>query len=176
MAQKKKRRATTGQKSGKNARVEKKQSASQKARPRAKNSGAATVLPAATAMARRRAERMWLTKPSSRARVGKEVQALRDQIARDRARRHAEYLQQVDNPTEPPVALARESGIEVLRALAPAAGKRPLRILAEGDSWFDYPLPWPQGDGVIYQLQDLLGYPIDNMAHWGEELPPNART
>jgi hypothetical protein len=115
------------------------------------------------------AEQMWLTKPS-RARVGKEVVALRDQIARDRAGRHAEYLQHMDNLMEPPFALAKERGIDTLRALTPTIGKRPLRILAEGDSWFDYPLPWPEGDGVITQLQDLLGYPIDNMAHWGEQL------
>jgi hypothetical protein len=98
------------------------------------------------------------------------VLALRDQIARDRARRHGEYLQHVDNPTEPPLALARERGLETMRALTATEGKRPLRILAEGDSWFDYPLPWRRGDGVIYQLQHLLGYSIDNMAHWGEEL------
>jgi hypothetical protein len=115
------------------------------------------------------AERMWLNKPS-RARVGKEVVALRDQVERDRGRRHAEYLKHMDDLTEPPLALARERGIQTLRALTPTGGKQPLRILAEGDSWFDYPLPWPKGDGVVAQLQRLLGYPIDNMAHWGEQL------
>jgi hypothetical protein len=49
-------------------------------------------------------------------------------------------------------------------------GKRTLRILAEGDSWFEYPLPITHGDGVIYQLQKLLGYDIANMAHHGLEV------
>jgi hypothetical protein len=70
----------------------------------------------------------------------------------------------VENPTEPPAAIARESGKEALRAISPTGGQRPLRILAEGDSWFDYPLPPPNDDGVIYQLHKLLGYPTNNMA------------
>src|SRR5271170_7810725 len=103
MAKQKKSRAKARQTSSSKSGI-KKRSIAQKANPRAKAFDALGTLPAvargAAAMEQRRAERMLLTKPS-RARVGKEVQALRDQIARDRARRHAEYLQQVDNPTEP---------------------------------------------------------------------------
>jgi hypothetical protein len=102
--------------------------------------------------------------------VEREILALRKPVARDRAQRYAAYLRQVVNPTEPPVALAMETGIQTLRALAPAAGKMPLRILAEGDSWFSYPLPPVIGDGVIHQLQTLLGYSIANMASPGEEV------
>jgi hypothetical protein len=109
---------------------------------------------------------MWLTRPSL-AKVAREELALRERIAR--AQRHADYLKWVKSPTEPPVA-ARVPGVQTLRAVAPGATQRPLRILAEGDSWFDYPLPPIRGDGIIYQLQKLLGYPIDNMAHWGEEV------
>lgn len=171
----KKRPGTKNARSRKSAAARKGPSRAKKTKSRGKDSGVAgraSPIPARSntaSLPRRAAERMWLSKPS-RARVGREVLALRDQIARDRARRYAEYLQHVDNPTEPPAAIARESGIETLRAVAPIEGKRPLRILAEGDSWFDYPLPPPFGDGVIYQLQRLLGYPINNMAHWGEEV------
>jgi len=121
------------------------------------------------ATAQQKAEPAWLARPS-RARVEREILALRKQVARDRAQRYAAYLRQVVNPTEPPVALAMETGIQTLRALAPAAGKMPLRILAEGDSWFSYPLPPVIGDGVIHQLQTLLGYSIANMASPGEEV------
>jgi hypothetical protein len=94
----------------------------------------------------------------------REQQKIRNQVARDRAQRYAAFLQQVDNPTEP-----AQLGM-ALRAMVPKNKSRAQRILAEGDSWFDYPLPWPQGDGVIYQLQKLIGYPIANMAHYGLEV------
>jgi hypothetical protein len=94
----------------------------------------------------------------------RERRKLRQQIARDRERRYAQFLTQVQNPTESPSAGA------ALRSVAPLAGKQNLRILAEGDSWFEYPLPVTHGDGVIYQLQKLLGYSIANMAHHGLEV------
>jgi len=93
-----------------------------------------------------------------------EERSMRAQVDQDRAQRYRSYLEQVQAPMEAP-----GRGI-ALRAAAPVAAKRPLRILAEGDSWFDYPLPWPDGDGVITQLQDLLGYSIANMAHYGLEV------
>jgi hypothetical protein len=88
-------------------------------------------------------------------------QKLREQAANDRAQRYKEFLAGIRNPNEPPLAG---------RTLLPSAGKRSLRILAEGDSWFEYPLPVAHGDGVIYQLEQLLGYPIANMAHHGLEV------
>lgn len=89
---------------------------------------------------------------------------MRAQIARDRTRRYNEFLREVEKPTEAP-------GPETaLRSLALLPGKQNLRILAEGDSWFEYPLPITHGDGVIYQLQKLLGYGIANMAHHGLEV------
>jgi hypothetical protein len=94
----------------------------------------------------------------------REQRRIREQVARDRAQRYSDFLKQTKNLTEAPAP-----GI-ALRALAPAPGKENLRILAEGDSWFDYPLPVTHGDGVIYQLQRILGYPIANMAHYGLEV------
>lgn len=89
---------------------------------------------------------------------------MRARIAQDRAKRYKEFLRQIKNPTEAP---APGMG---LRALSLVPGKENLRILAEGDSWFEYPLPITHGDGVIYQLQKLLGYEIANMAHHGLEV------
>jgi hypothetical protein len=46
---------------------------------------------------------------------------------------------------------------------------QPLQILAEGDSWFDYPVPF-FGGGIIPRLQSLLGVPILNLAKAGDEV------
>jgi len=53
---------------------------------------------------------------------------------------------------------------------APAALARsgPLRVLAEGDSWFDYPVPF-FGGGLVPRLEDRLGVPILNLAKAGDE-------
>jgi len=45
------------------------------------------------------------------------------------------------------------------------ANRAPLTILAEGDSWFRYPV----GFGVIYQLEKLLDLEILNLASAGDE-------
>ncbi len=59
-----------------------------------------------------------------------------------------------------------------LGARGVATDQRPaLRIIAEGDSWFDYPLegkPFRSGD-VIQRLRDLIPYPILNLALRGDE-------
>lgn len=94
----------------------------------------------------------------------RERQRMRKRIARDRKQRYRTFIKQISKATGP---LPEDFG---LRAAVLQPGKRPLRILAEGDSWFEYPLPWPEGDGVIYQLQKLLGYSIANMAHHGLEV------
>lgn len=55
-----------------------------------------------------------------------------------------------------------------------AAGDKrpPLRILAEGDSWFDFPFggkPFRGGD-VIERLRDIIPFPILNLAVRGDEV------
>jgi hypothetical protein len=56
------------------------------------------------------------------------------------------------------------------RPAATAPGTRPLQILAEGDSWFDYPYPSLFfGGGVIKRLTKRLGVPILNLAKAGDE-------
>jgi hypothetical protein len=55
-------------------------------------------------------------------------------------------------------------------AAAPkAAPAQPLQIFAEGDSWFDYPIPL-FGGGIIPRLQARLGVPILNLAKAGDEV------
>jgi len=52
----------------------------------------------------------------------------------------------------------------------PKAGSfAPLQILAEGDSWFDYPVPF-FGGGIIPRLEDRLGVPILSLAKAGDEV------
>jgi hypothetical protein len=46
---------------------------------------------------------------------------------------------------------------------------RPLRVLAEGDSWFDYPVPF-FGGGIVTRLERRLGVPILNLADAGDEV------
>jgi hypothetical protein len=44
-----------------------------------------------------------------------------------------------------------------------------LQVFAEGDSWFDYPVPL-FGGGIIARLEKRLGVPILNMADAGDEV------
>ena len=65
---------------------------------------------------------------------------------------------------------ADESAPPRRRAPGPArAAARPLQILAEGDSWFDYPVPF-FGGGIIKRLETRLGIPILNLAKAGDEV------
>lgn len=58
----------------------------------------------------------------------------------------------------------RAGGAPITRA----AASGPLRVFAEGDSWFDYGVPL-FGGGVIPRLEDRLGVPILNLAKGGDE-------
>ncbi|QQR73326.1 MAG: SGNH/GDSL hydrolase family protein [Holophagales bacterium] len=77
------------------------------------------------------------------------------------------------------MAILKKRGV---RGLAPAegmakpgaraagvAGGPPLQILAEGDSWFDYPPHLLKG-GIIPRLQKKLGVPILSLAKAGDEV------
>ena len=75
------------------------------------------------------------------------------------------------------MTLMKRRGVEGLPSEAPTAKRRrgrassnaPLQILAEGDSWFDYPVPF-FGGGIIPRLEDLVGLPILNLAKAGDEV------
>ena len=105
---------------------------------------------------------------------------LADQEEQNFRQRRRAFLSQVHNPTEPPVGrrAGREPSARLTIRSAAAAGSgigqtRPLRILAQGDSWFEYPCPAFSGDGVIVQLEPLLGFQLlnlTNLAHHGWEV------
>lgn len=63
-------------------------------------------------------------------------------------------------------AAKRLQGSGAPNMLAAASG--PLRVIAEGDSWFDYGVPL-FGGGVIPRLEKRLGVPILNLAKGGDE-------
>jgi hypothetical protein len=52
---------------------------------------------------------------------------------------------------------------------APRAVLRPLQVIAEGDSWFDYPVPF-FGGGIIKRLPDRIGVPVLDLANAGDEV------
>jgi hypothetical protein len=56
-----------------------------------------------------------------------------------------------------------------MRAFAADSAPKPLRIFAEGDSWFDYPVPFSDG-GIIPRLAKKLGVSILNLAKAGDEV------
>lgn len=69
------------------------------------------------------------------------------------------------------MSLMQERGVKGISTTATmaAAAAGPLRIFAEGDSWFDYPFPL-FGGGIIKRLEDRLGVPILNLAKAGDEV------
>lgn len=76
-------------------------------------------------------------------------------------------------PAEAPARAPASRGARGARtpardSLAAAGGTGPLQVLAEGDSWFDYPVPL-FGGGVIPRLEKRLGLPILNLAKAGDE-------
>ncbi len=50
-----------------------------------------------------------------------------------------------------------------------ARANRPLRVMAEGDSWFNYP-PFPVHGGLVKRLSRLLGVPILDLSKAGDEV------
>jgi hypothetical protein len=110
--------------------------------------------------------------PASPAAVGAEREKLREEQRDERARRIQEY--------KATMAIMKRRGARSPRPKVgkAAAGKPtakdgesfdPLQILAEGDSWFDYPVPF-FGGGIIPRLENLLGVPILNLAKAGDEV------
>jgi lysophospholipase L1-like esterase len=87
--------------------------------------------------------------------------------------RAAVDLQGVEKSGKFADALVHDASIgrdQQIRAAAPPKGfRRKTPIVAEGDSWFRLPqviMP----PTLIDVLQETDGYPIDNMAHWGDTL------
>lgn len=87
----------------------------------------------------------------------------------ERQRRIADYAAMMSLLQEHGVRKAAPKGRRRAPARAPKALVRPLKVFAEGDSWFDYPVPF-FGGGIIKRLEDLLGVPVLNLADAGDEV------
>jgi hypothetical protein len=104
--------------------------------------------------------------PVSPATVGFERRKLEVKQHVERRRRLKEY--------KATLAIMKKRGVKglvrktVKRGRAPKAASRPLQVFAEGDSWFDYPVPM-FGGGIIPRLEHALGVPILNLAAAGDE-------
>lgn len=97
-------------------------------------------------------------KTSTELRRSEEIRAkISDQVEKDRAERIANYRKTI--ATRP----ARAEGAFIAEATAE------WRILAEGDSWFDFPTVLGTGGGVINHIERQLDVSILNLAHAGDE-------
>jgi hypothetical protein len=81
------------------------------------------------------------------------------EVGRARERRIREYTATF--------TITKRRGVKGLAA--EALGAEPLQIFAEGDSWFDYPVPL-FGGGIIPRLEKRIGVPILNLAKAGDEV------
>ena len=115
-----------------------------------------------------RAMRKGAVPPASPAKVGAERENLENERREELARRVREY--------KATMAIMKKRGARRPRAKRAAEPKGeepasfvPLQIFAEGDSWFEYPVPF-FGGGIIPRLEKRLGVPILNLATAGDEV------
>lgn len=110
--------------------------------------------------------------PASPAAVGAERKKLRKEQREERARRVREYKATMEimkrRGARRPATKARKTDDGEPTA-AGSGSFEPLQILAEGDSWFEYPVLF-FGGGIIRRLEDRLGVPILNLAKAGDEV------
>jgi hypothetical protein len=110
--------------------------------------------------------------PTSPAAVGAERERLEKQRRDEFTRRKREYKATMEimkkrGARRPrPKKEAKPRGEE---AAPETESFVPLQIFAEGDSWFDYPVPF-FGGGIIPRLENRLGVPILNLAKAGDEV------
>jgi hypothetical protein len=121
-----------------------------------------------------RAVRKGAAPPASPASVGAERQKLEQARRMERARRINEYKATLEIMKSRGARRPRAKKTAKAAAGEPVAKDggetfTPLQILAEGDSWFDYPYPF-FGGGIITRLENLLGVPILNLAKAGDEV------
>jgi hypothetical protein len=110
--------------------------------------------------------------PASPAAVGAEREKLRKEQREERARRVREYKATMEIMKRRGARRPRPKASKAADGEPAAKGGgsfEPLQIFAEGDSWFDYPVPF-FGGGIIPRLEDRLGVPILNLAKAGDEV------
>jgi hypothetical protein len=109
--------------------------------------------------------------PASPAAVGAERQKLKKEQRDERARRIREYKATMEIMKRRGARRPRPQGPRADGGEPTAEDEGsfvPLQIFAEGDSWFDYPVPF-FGGGIIPRLEGRLGVPILNLAKAGDE-------
>ncbi len=119
-----------------------------------------------------RAVRKTAAPPASPAAVGAEREKLRKEQREERARRVREYKATMEIMKRRGARRSRPKASKAADGEPTAKGGgsfEPLQIFAEGDSWFDYPVPF-FGGGIIPRLEDRLGVPILNLAKAGDEV------
>lgn len=147
-------------------------------RPTAADRGPVTLAEArALAQARQpklavRAVRKDALPPASPAAVGAERENLEKERRDEFARRVREYKATMTIMKRRGARRPRPRGAAKPKGEEPAPESEsfvPLQIFAEGDSWFDYPVPF-FGGGIIPRLENRLGVPILNLAKAGDEV------
>jgi hypothetical protein len=94
--------------------------------------------------------------------VGRAREDLERERRRQRAQRRREYAATMR-------VLKRRGAVAAAGTRGAAAAFTPLQAVAEGDSWFDYPVPF-FGGGLVPRLERRLGVPILNLAEAGDEV------
>lgn len=120
-----------------------------------------------------RAARKTAAPPASPAAVGAEREKLREEQREERARRVREYKTTMEIMKRRGARRPRSKAAKAASGEPAAKGGdgsfEPLQILAEGDSWFEYPVPF-FGGSIVPRLEDRLGVPILNLAKAGDEV------
>ena len=119
-----------------------------------------------------RAGRKSALPPASPAAVGAERERLEQERHTEFARRIQEYRATMNIMKKRGARRPRSKKADKPKGGGPAPEGEafvPLQIFAEGDSWFDYPVPF-FGGGIIPRLENRLGVPILNLAKAGDEV------
>lgn len=90
-----------------------------------------------------------------------------ERIGREQKRLAARYMAEREHRIKVYEAAYKALKTHGVRGEPKAVGLPPLRIVAEGDSWFDYPL---SDGGIIPRLEKRLGVEILNLAEAGDEV------
>jgi hypothetical protein len=109
--------------------------------------------------------------PASPAAVGAERQKLKKEQRDERARRIREYKATMEIMKRRGARRPRPKGLKADGGEPTAEDEGsfvPLQIFAEGDSWFEYPVPF-FGGSIVPRLERRLGVPILNLAKAGDE-------
>ena len=109
--------------------------------------------------------------PASPTAVGAARQKLKKEQRDERARRIREYKATMEIMKRRGARRPRPKGLKADGGEPTAEDEGsivPLQIFAEGDSWFDYPVPF-FGGSINPRLERRLGVPILNLAKAGDE-------